>query len=60
MTWDQLISIEKDRREEIDREKTEPPTACPNDGEPLIHDPRGGLRCRFDGWRYPGDARLSV
>jgi hypothetical protein len=38
--------------------KTIPPTACPNDGEPLIPGPPeqpGILFCRFDGWQYPRD-----
>ena len=29
-----------------------PPVACPNDGEPLERDPRGKLRCAYDGWVY--------
>lgn len=58
MSWEQLASIEEDRRLEVEREKTEPPVACPIDGEPLAHDPRtGGLRCKFDGWAWPQDAR---
>jgi hypothetical protein len=56
MSWEQLQAIEKDRRLELDDELSEPPVACPNDGEPLIDDPAGGLRCRFDGWSWPEDA----
>ena len=30
------------------------PTACPNDGEPLVRGPGGELRCPFDGWTPTG------
>ena len=59
MSWDELASIEADRRAEVDRETTERPVACPNDGEPLQHDPvLGGFRCKFDGWHWPTNARV--
>lgn len=37
---------------------TQPPVACPNDGQPLIPGPPeqpGILYCTFDGWQYPRD-----
>lgn len=37
---------------------TQPPVACPNDGEPLREGPPeqpGVLYCPFDGWQYPRD-----
>ncbi len=56
MAWDDLLAILRERRTEFQRTRTEPPTACPNDGEPLQVSPRGGLFCPFDGWRWPRDA----
>ncbi|KKL48673.1 hypothetical protein LCGC14_2323150 [marine sediment metagenome] len=44
MSWEQLRSILDKAREE--RERIDPPTACPNDGEPLQRDPDGNLRDR--------------
>ena len=52
MSWEQLLSILDEAREE--RERIDPPTACPNDGEPLQRDPDGNLRCGFDGWVWDG------
>jgi hypothetical protein len=51
MSWQQLLSILREARDEVEAEKTRPPTACPNDGEPLRAGPDGGLYCPFDGWR---------
>ena len=56
MSWEQLQTIEQDRVDEIDREKTRKPTACPNDGTPLVAVAGGILHCPFDGWRWPRDA----
>ncbi len=58
MAWEELAAVLQERRDEIDREKTDPPLACPNDGTPLKADPNGGLRCPFDGWHYPTDPPL--
>ena len=57
MSWEQLAAIEEEGRVIADQEATDPPTACPNDGTPLLAAPNGGLFCRWDGWRYPEDAR---
>lgn len=56
MSWEELQAIERDQIDSIRDELAEPPSACPNDGEPLRADPvRGGLRCPFDGWHWPTD-----
>lgn len=56
MSWEQLQSVEEDRRVAYDEERSDPPIACPNDGTVLLQDPRaGGLRCPFDGWHWPTD-----
>ena len=57
MSWEQLQAIETEKKDEVARDRSEPPSACPNDGTPLLVDPRrGGLSCRFDGWHWPTDA----
>ena len=58
MAWEELISIYREAADEIRAEKTQPPQACPNDGEPLTTGPDGQLFCKFDGWR-PGGASGS-
>ncbi len=50
MAWETLKAILDERRKEAE---ADPPTACPNDGEPLQVAADGGLYCPFDGWR-PG------
>lgn len=54
MAWESLISIQKEARDLAAEEKSRPPEACPNDGEPLQAGPHGELFCPFDGWK-PGD-----
>ncbi len=51
MAWDELAAILEERRKEA--AASDPPVACPNDGEPLQVAADGGLFCPFDGWR-PG------
>jgi uncharacterized Zn finger protein (UPF0148 family) len=51
MSWQQLLSIYQEARDEVAAEQSRTPTACPNDGEPLLTGPDGGLYCPFDGWR---------
>lgn len=48
-----LQGILDERRDELDT-LADPPTACPNDGEPLDVAPDGSLRCRFDGYTWAG------
>ncbi len=56
MPWWQLDSILKEDQQLREFYATQPPVACPNDGEPLTVAPDSGeLFCRFDGWRYPRD-----
>ena len=54
MSWEQFQAITERRREELEHERTRKPTACPNDGHPLMIGPEGKLRCPFDGWEPPG------
>ena len=42
----------------VDYYATQPPLACPNDGEPLRLGPPnqpGTWYCPYDGWKYPND-----
>ena len=50
MSWRSLVSIYQAAADERASEEDHPPTACPNDGEPLEEGPRGQLHCPFDGW----------
>lgn len=52
--WDTLLSIAKESRDEARAYRSTPPTACPNDGEPLQSGPGGSLHCSFDGWVWRG------
>jgi hypothetical protein len=59
VSWWQLDSVLKERAEYARFYRSQPPVACPNDGEPLLPAPGGQsgvtLYCRFDGWQYPRD-----
>lgn len=53
-----LLSTLREQAEYIEYYKSQPPTACPNDGEPLTPGPSSQpsvLFCKFDGWQYPRD-----
>lgn len=54
MSWEQLLSIQQEAAIDRARELSEPPIACPNDGEPLVANPAGALHCPFDGYTYRG------
>jgi hypothetical protein len=54
MSWDQLLSIIQNARQEDELQRTRIPAACPNDGEVLESGPNGELHCRFDGWIWDG------
>ena len=49
--WYSLLSIREEQLEAA-RAESDPPVACPNDGEPLQSGPDGQLYCPFDGWQY--------
>lgn len=55
--WD-LYSTLVEQSQYITYYKSQPPVACPNDGEPLRLGPSttpGIWYCPFDGWQYPRD-----
>jgi hypothetical protein len=57
MSWEQLLSIQREAAEIALEERSRPPAACPNDGEPLRTGPNGELFCPYDGWRDEGMSR---
>jgi hypothetical protein len=54
MSWDELLSISRERAALYREDRAHPPEACPNDGEPLINGPHGQLHCPVDGWEPDG------
>ena len=55
MAWEQLTQIAAEASALREAELSQPPAACPNDGEPLRPAPNGGLHCPYDGWQWPRD-----
>jgi hypothetical protein len=53
MSWEQLLLIRQEAEELARDEITAPPSACPNDGEPLRTGPAGELFCPWGDW-YAG------
>lgn len=49
MAWSELTSMLREAAADDDTARNTPPTACPNDGEPLEAGPGGRLHCRFCG-----------
>lgn len=64
--WWQLHSIFEYAKQEREFWDSQPPMACPRDGEPLQPAPPSDsgssveLFCRFDGFRYPEDWDVST
>lgn len=57
--WQSLIEIMHEAAILHHEERIAIPTACPNDGEPLLNAPDGTLYCPYDGWRYPRDHMVN-
>lgn len=58
MAWEQMLSIVAEAVSYIRDEKTQPPLACPFDGEPLDSAPNGGLACPLGNYRWPEMRRI--
>lgn len=57
MSWNELLSITKERRAVKRVQSATPPTNCPFDGEILMTEPvalGGRPRCKYCGWKYTG------
>lgn len=55
MAWEQLVNVLHEAQADHDEYVSQPPRACPNDGEPLEEGPDGQLFCPSDGWRPSDD-----
>lgn len=56
MSWEQLQQIGREAAEHARDEKTRPPVACPNDGQPLQAGRRGGeVHCPWGDYQWPRD-----
>lgn len=58
MAWEQLISIYAEATAYVEQEKTESPTACPYDGEPLDAVGNNILHCPLGNYEWPRDGRI--
>lgn len=58
MSWEQLQSIAVEAVGYVREEKSQPPIACPYDGEPLDESPRGGLFCPLGNYAWPQMRRI--
>lgn len=58
-SWWGLVTVLRRNAQEFEAYASNPPLACPNDGEPLRNAPAvpsasgTELYCAYDGWRYP-------
>lgn len=50
-SWWSLLAVMQEAAQYAQQDRTEAPSACPNDGEPLKTGPRGERYCPFCGWR---------
>lgn len=57
--WYGYLNIMRNNAEETRRQLNEPPTACPDCGEPLDVSVHGVRFCPFDGWEWNGVAAFS-
>lgn len=55
MSWEQLAETFRQGWSDHKDYVSQPPAACPNDGEPLREGPDGVLFCPSDGWRPSDD-----
>lgn len=58
--WYGLLSIMRERAEIKRARESTPPSACPNDGEPLQPASGGRLICPFDQWEWPRDSATAI
>lgn len=54
MSWEQMLAIVQAAKTDLAHNRAGPPSACPNDGEPLQTGPDGRLFCVADGWTWAG------
>ncbi len=54
MAWEQLVEVMRAAQDDHETYVSQPPRACPNDGEPLQVSAKGVVYCRYDGYRPAG------
>ena len=54
MSWDQLKAITDEAKAVRQKQMSEPPVACPIDGEPLEINSRGVRNCPLGNFRWNG------
>lgn len=54
VSWNQLLSIINANKDEQDQRRTQPPSACPVDGMPLVAGPNNILFCPMGNYRWDG------
>lgn len=57
--WWGLKAILDANRDEIAAYNSQPPSACPNDGTPLVSGKNGVINCPMGDYRYTGGTRLT-
>lgn len=57
MSWEQLGDILRQARAQTEIEGSEPPTACPIDGEPLEIHTSGVRACPLGNYRWDGGSK---
>lgn len=59
MSWEQFLAIKEEAVSYVVQERTEPPLACPFDGQPLLETPNGqGLYCSLGNYVWPLQPRI--
>jgi hypothetical protein len=53
MPWEQLKEYLDENRREAERERAEPPVACPRHADPLDIHPDGRRNCPLGDFRWP-------
>jgi hypothetical protein len=59
VSWEQLLDVQREAALLAATEAARPPSACPNDGEPLESGPSGELHCPWDGYIWDGVGRAG-
>lgn len=56
MAWEQLTAMLQEAADIDQKDRSTPPTSCPNDYQALREGPGGKLYCPWDGLVWPNDA----
>lgn len=56
MAWEQLTGMIREALDIDQKDRSTPPTSCPNDYTALVAGPDGTMFCPWDGLQFPRDA----